>query len=116
MKLKAKITLVTLATVLTLFVLAMIINTLIFYHEAKEFRNSEITSSFEFFLNQINHATNITEITGYDLARSGEILYTLKSSDRAKQKEIFEQYLIARVKNEKSILGGGIWCREDDTF
>ena len=109
MKLKAKITLVTLATVLTLFVLAMIINTLIFYHEAKEFRNSEITSSFEFFLNQINHATNITEITGHDLARSGEILYTLKSSDRAKQKEIFEQYLIARVKNEKSILGGGIW-------
>ena len=109
MKLKAKITLVTLTTVLTLFVLAMIINTMIFYHEAKEFRNSEITSSFEFFLNQINHATNITEITGYDLARSGEILYTLKSNDSQKQKEIFEQYLIARVKNEKSILGGGLW-------
>lgn len=109
MKLKAKITLVTLATVLTLFVLAMIINTMIFYHEAKEFRNSEITSSFEFFLNQINHATNITEITAYDLARSGEILYSLKSSDLAKQKEIFEQYLISRIKNEKSILGGGIW-------
>ena len=109
MKLKAKITLVTLGTVLTLFVLAMIINTMIFYHEAREFRNAEITSSFDFFLNQINHATNITEITGYDLARSGEILYTLKSNDPAKQKEIFEQYLIARVKNEKSILGGGLW-------
>lgn len=109
MKLKAKITLVTLSTVLTLFVLAMIINTMIFYHEAKEFRNSEITSSFEFFLNQINHATNITEITGYDLARSGEVIFTLKSNDSQKQKEIFEHYLSARVKNEKSILGGGIW-------
>ena len=109
MKLKAKITLVTLGTVLTLFVLAMIINTLIFYHEAREFRNAEITSSFDFFLNQINHATNITEITGYDLARSGEILYTLKTNDLNKQKEIFERYLIARVKNEKSILGGGLW-------
>ena len=119
MKLKAKITLVTLGTVLTLFVLAMIINTMIFYHEAREFRNAEITSSFDFFLNQINHATNITEITGYDLARSGEILYTLKSNDPAKQKEIFEQYLIARVKNEKSILGGGLWYepyRFNETF
>jgi uncharacterized membrane protein len=58
MKLKAKITLVTLGTVLTLFVLAMIINTLIFYHEAREFRNAEITSSFDFFINQITFESN----------------------------------------------------------
>lgn len=61
MKLKEKITIVTLATVFVIFVIAMITNTMIFYKEAKEFRNSEIISSFEYILNEVNHATNSTE-------------------------------------------------------
>ena len=107
MKLKTKITLLTLGTVLTIFIIAMGINTLIFYGQAKEFRDREIDSSIFFFLSEINNATSKTEIIGRDLAQAGEIIYNIKSSE--KPKDSLETILKEKMKNFPNLVGGGIW-------
>lgn len=107
MKLKTKITLYTLSTVLTIFILAMGVNTYIFYKEAKDFRDKEIQSSILFFLSEINNATNKTEIIGQDIALAGEIIYNIKSSE--KPKDSLSSILTAKIKNFPSLIGGGIW-------
>jgi serine phosphatase RsbU (regulator of sigma subunit) len=109
MKLRAKITFVTLSTVVVLFLISMVINTYIFYKEAKEFRNSEIKSSYVFFLEQVNFATNHTTSIGNDLASAGELINRLKSQPKNKLKEHIESYLVDRVSKEPKILGAGIW-------
>jgi tetratricopeptide (TPR) repeat protein len=107
MKLKTKITLLTLGTVLTIFIIAMGINTLIFYGQAKEFRDREIDSSIFFFLSEINNATSKTEIIGRDLAQAGEIIYNIKSSE--KPKDSLATILKEKMKNFPNLVGGGIW-------
>ena len=115
MRLRAKITFVTVSTVIILFLISMVINTYIFYKEAKEFRNSEIKSSYVFFLEQVNFATNHTTSIGNDLASSGELLYKLKSQPFNKIKEYTENYLLDRISKEPKILGAGLWF-EPNTF
>jgi hypothetical protein len=107
MKLKTKITLSTLVTVLTIFVLAMGINTFIFYNQAKEFRDKEIHSSISFFLSEINNATTNTEIVGQDIAQAGEIVFNIKSSE--KPKDTLTSILVSKLKNFPNLIGGGIW-------
>ncbi len=107
MKLRTKITLITIVTVFALFMLAMIINTLIFYNEAKEFRESEIKSSFNFFLEKVNFATLSTESIGFDIARAGELIYKYKNGTDSKKE--LESYLQSRMVREKSVLGAGFW-------
>ena len=107
MKLRTKITLFTLTTVLTIFTLAMGINTFIFYTQAKEFRDKEIDSSIFFFLSEINNATNKTEIVGQDIALAGEMIYNIKSSENPKDSLAF--ILTSKIKNFPSLVGGGIW-------
>lgn len=107
MKLKTKITFLTLATVLTIFIIAMGINTLIFYAQAKEFRDREINSSISFFLSEINNATSKTEIVGQDIAQAGEIVYNIKSSE--KPKDSLATILREKMKNFPNLIGGGIW-------
>ncbi len=107
MKLKTKITFFTLATVLTIFILAMGINTLIFYNQAKEFRDREIDSSISFFLSEINNATSKTEIVGQDIAQAGEIVYNIKSKE--KPKDSLTIILREKMKNFPNLVGGGIW-------
>ena len=100
MKLRTKITLFTLTTVLTIFTLAMGINTFIFYTQAKEFRDKEIDSSIFFFLSEINNATNKTEIVGQDIALAGEMIYNIKSSENPKDSLAF--ILTSKIKNSNS--------------
>lgn len=107
MKLKTKITFFTLITVLTIFILAMGINTLIFYGQAKEFRDKEIDSSIFFFLSEINNATSKTEIVGQDIAQAGEIIYSIKSKENPK--DSLATILYEKMKNFPSLVGGGIW-------
>lgn len=113
MKLRTKITLFTLTTVLTIFTLAMGINTFIFYSQAKEFRDKEIDSSIFFFLSEINNATSKTEIVGQDIALAGEMIYNIKSSEKPKDSLSF--ILTSKIKNFPSLVGGGIWY-EPNTF
>jgi HAMP domain-containing protein len=108
MRLRTKITFVTLATVIILFTCSMIVNTVIFYNEAKEFRNLEIQSSFKFFLEKVNFATTSTEFLGFGLARSGELFYKY-NKNKAISKKDFESFLENRIQKEKSILGAGFW-------
>lgn len=107
MKLKTKITLSTLVTVLTIFVLAMGINTFIFYNQAKEFRDREIDSSISFFLSEINNATTNTEIVGRDIAQAGEIIYNITSKE--KPKDSLTTILLAKMRYFPNLVGGGIW-------
>lgn len=107
MKLRTKITLVTILTVFFLFVLAMIINTLIFYKEAKSFRESEIKSSFKFFLEKVNVATLNSESIGFDLAKTGELIHKYIKGNNPKEE--LESYLKKRLVLEKKILGAGFW-------
>ena len=107
MKLKTKITFITILIVFVLFVSAMIINTLIFYREAKEFRESEIKSSFNFFLEKVNFATLLTESIGFDLAKVGEQIYNFRTGKNPKIE--LETYLKSRMVREKSVLGAGFW-------
>ncbi len=108
MRLRTKITFVTLATVIILFACSMIVNTVIFYNEAKEFRNLEIQSSFKFFLEKVNFATTSNEFLGFGLARSGELFYKY-NKNKAVSKNDFESFLKNRMQKEKSILGAGFW-------
>ena len=83
------------------------INTLIFYTQAKEFRDREIDSSISFFLSEINNATSKTEIIGQDIAQAGEIIYNIKSNE--KPKDSLATILREKMKNFPNLIGGGIW-------
>ncbi|HMV44533.1 MAG TPA: SpoIIE family protein phosphatase [Leptospiraceae bacterium] len=107
MKLRTKITFFTLSTVLTIFLLAMGINTFVFYSQAKESIQKEIHSSVSFFLSEINRATNTTEIFGKDLAQTGEIFYNTKIQE--KPKDILPSVITDKMKGFSNITGGGIW-------
>ena len=109
MQLKYRLFLATGLSVLTVILAAMSVNTYYFYNLAREARKKEIKSSFQFFLGQINEKVAGSRQTGFDIARTGEIFYTLKQPLYNVNANLMESYLLERVRKNPDVYGAGLW-------
>lgn len=73
-------------------------------------RNEQIQAIIATNFYRINNLTQLLEHKALDLAKAGELLYSLKAAKRADEIETsFSRFLIGSISDLPEAIGGGIW-------